>query len=76
MLEEQLERVRGETKGVGEAVGRAKDVIETLGKEDRGVGEQGMGMDQIRDSTGWKTRKEQRTERRVWEVLERELGKF
>lgn len=74
MLEEQLERVRGETKGVGEAVGRAKEVVEMLGKEDGGGG-QGTAMDQIQDPVGREARKELRAEKRVWEVLEREVGR-
>lgn len=74
MLEEQLERVRGETKGIGEAVGRAKEVIETLGREDRGGVEQGSEPE-IRDSLMQGRRKEQVMEKKMWEVLERELGR-
>lgn len=75
MLEEQLERVRGETKGLGEAVGRAKEVVETLGKEDGGV-EQGTAKDQIQDPMGREIRKKQREEKRLWEVLAREVGRI
>ena len=74
MLEEQLERVRGETKGIGEAVGRAKEVIETLGKEDREGVERGLETDKIRDALVQGRRKEQVVEKKMWEVLEREVG--
>lgn len=70
MLEEQLERVRGETKAVGEAVGRAKEVVETLGKEDQG----GVEMDQLREAVSHGIRREQSVEKRIWKVLEREVG--
>ncbi len=70
MLEEQLERVRGETKAVGEAVGRAKEVVETLGKEDQG----GVEMDQLREAVSHGTRREQNVEKRIWKLLEREVG--
>ena len=70
MLEEQLERVRGETKAVGEAVGRAKEVVETLGKEDQGAVE----TDQLRETVSHGIRREQNVEKRVWKVLEREVG--
>ena len=71
MLEEQLERVRGETKGVGEAVKRAKEVVETLGKDDHG----GVEMDQLREPVSQGSRKERDVERRIWKVLEREVGR-
>lgn len=77
MLEEQLERVRGETKGVGDAVGRAKEVVETLGREDqRGVGQGGGEMDQprMRESKG--DSKERNVEKRIWGVLEKEVGRY
>lgn len=75
MLEEQLERVRGETRGIGEAVERAKEVVETLGKEDQdGVG-RGVETDQIREAVSQGSRKEQNMEKRIWTVLEREVGK-
>ena len=76
MLEEQLEKVRGETKGIGEAVGRAREVIETLGKEDRGGLEQGLETDSIRDALIQGRRKEQVMEKKMWEVLEREVGRL
>ena len=66
--------MRGETKGIGEAVGRAKEVIETLGRDDRGGVEQGLEPE-IRDPLMQGRRKEQVLEKKMWEVLERELGK-
>lgn len=75
MLEEQLERVRGETRGIGEAVERAKEVVETLGKEDQdGVGG-GVETDQVQEAVSQGSRKEQIMEKRIWTVLEREVGK-
>ena len=73
MLEEQFEKVKGETKGIGEAVGRAKEVIEMLGKEDQeGVG-QAMETGQGQGSLGQRRRKEELMEKRIWEVLEKEV---
>lgn len=70
MLEEQLERVRGETREVGEAVERAKEVVDTLGREDTS-GE----MDELGETVGQGGRKEQDLEKRIWTVLEREVGR-
>ena len=74
MLEEQLERVKSETKEVGEAVGRAKEVVETLGREEQVV-RQGVGTDHFGEPMRRRIRKEQNVEKRVWRVLERELGR-
>lgn len=74
MLEEQLERVRGETKDVGEAVGRAKEVVETLAREEQGAGQR-VGMDHLREPTRRGSRKEQNVDKRIWRVLEREVGR-
>ena len=76
MLEEQLERVRGETRGVREAVGRAKEVIETLGKEDRGGVGRGGEAEQLRESLNHGSRKEELMEKRIWEVLEKDTGRL
>ncbi len=73
MLEEQLERVRGETRGVGEAVGRAREVVEELSKE--GPGDVNDGKVDLGKSI-----EERRVSRREWgdkrvcEVLEKEVG--
>ena len=76
MLEEQLERVRGETKGVGETVGRAKEVVERLGREDRGGGVgHGVETDQHREPVSPGSREEEDVEKRIWTVLEREVGR-
>lgn len=76
MLEEQLERVRGETKGVGEAVGRAREVVETLGKEGQNGTHQDLGTNKMRGAVVQQSTKEQRMEKRTWEVLEREVGRI
>ena len=76
MLEEQLERVRGETKGVGEAVGRAREVVETLGKEGQKGSHQDLETDEMRGAAVQQSTREQRMEKRTWEVLEREVGRI
>ena len=76
MFEEQLERVRGETKAVGEAVGRAKELVETLGKEDQEGAGQASKLDQVRETMKQESRKEPNMEKRIWKVLEREVARF
>ena len=76
MLEEQLERVRGETRGVREAMGRAKEVIETLGKEDEGGAGRGGESDQLRGPLNHGSRKEELMEKRIWAVLEKDAGRL
>ena len=76
MLEEQLERVKGETKGIGEAVERARGVIEELSKEGAGgVGDDRKGGSRDRSVEGRKLRMEWE-DKRVWEVLEKEVGRI
>ena len=73
MLEEQLQRVKGETKEIGEAVERARGVIEELSKE--GVGDaEDYGKGDLRKSVEEKERRRAWEDKRVWEVLEREVG--
>ena len=73
MLEEQLERVKGETKGIGEAVERARGVIEELSKEGAGgVDDGSKGC--LRKSVEERERRRVWEDKRVWEVLEREIG--
>ena len=73
MLEEQLERVKGETKGIGEAVERARGVIEELSKEGAGgVDDESKGS--LRKSVEERERRRLWEDKRVWEVLEREVG--
>ena len=75
MLEEQLERVKGETKGIGEAVERARGVIEELSKEGTGgVDDESKGS--LRKSVEERERRRVWEDKRVWEVLEREVGKL
>ena len=75
MLEEQLERVKGETKGIGEAVERARGVIEDLSKE-RAGGADDESKSNLRKSVEERERRRVWEDRRVWEVLDRELGKL
>ena len=73
MLEEQLERVRGETKGIWEAVGRARAVIEVLSKEGAGgVDDDSKG--DLRESVGGRRMRREWEDKKVWEVLEKEMG--
>ena len=76
MLEEQLERVRGETRRVREAVGRAKEVVETMGKEVQGGVGRGGGSEQLRESLNHGSRKEELMEKRIWEILEKDTGRL
>lgn len=72
MLEEQLERVRGETKGIGEAVGRAREVVGRLGKEGAGVVDDdsiGKNVENRKSRGEWE-------DRRIWKILEKEAGGF
>ena len=73
MLEEQLERVKGETKGIGEAVERARGVIEELSKEEAG-GVDDKSKSSLRKSVEERERRRVWEDKRVWEVLEREVG--
>lgn len=73
MLEEQLQRVKGETKDIGEAVERARGVIEELSKEGAGgVDDESKGS--LGKSVEERERRRVWEDRRVWEVLEREVG--
>ena len=75
MLEEQLERVKGETKEIGEAVEKARGIIEELSKEGTGgVDDDGKG--DLRTSVEERERRRVWEDRRVWEVLDREVGKL
>lgn len=73
MMEEQVEKVRAETKAVRESVGRARGVLEGLGREE-GVGglDAGRRHGALEEERKW--RRKQDSDRRVWEVLEREVG--
>lgn len=74
MMEEQIEKVRGETKAVRESVGRAREVVEGLGKSREEV----SGVKEISGEEGQDVgrRKVESKEKRVWEVLEREVGRI
>lgn len=73
MMEEQVERVRGEVRGCEESVGRARGVVEALargGVDMGGDGVKGVGKEQDRGAG-----KKRREEKMVWEVLESEVGR-
>ena len=71
MMEEQLATVRGETKSVRESVERARGVMEGLGKQER----DGDGIAERKDTEKDRRKKmEERKTKRIWEVLEREVG--
>lgn len=71
MMEEQLETVRAETRSVRESVERARGVMEGLGKQDQ-------DEDRLTDGKGAEGNRrkttEERKSKRIWEVLEREVG--
>ena len=72
MLEEQLQRVQGETKEIWEAVERARGVIEELSKEEvGGVDDESKGN--LRKGVEERERRRVWEDRRVWEVSEREV---
>lgn len=71
MMEEQIEKVRGETRAVRESVGSAREVVEGLGRGGEGVEDVGgrVGKD------GGK-RQMNTGERRIWELLDRDVGRI
>lgn len=71
MMEEQLATVRGETKSVRESVERAKGVMEGLGRQERDGNGMGDGKGAEKDR---RKKMEERKTKRLWEVLEREVG--
>lgn len=75
MMEQQIEKVRGETKAVQESVGRAREVIEGLEKEEK---TQDLDTGRVREvpKEERKRKRRQGEEIRVWEVLEREVGRI
>ena len=75
MMEDQVMKIKGETEAVRESVGRARGVVEELGKGDEGVEKNGkIGGMENGDEKG--RRVNERREKRVWEVLEREVGRL
>lgn len=71
MMEEQLSTVRRETRSVRESVERARGVMEGLGKQEL----DGDGMGDGKDAEKERRKKmEARKTKRIWEVLEREVG--
>jgi hypothetical protein len=75
MMEEQVESVRAETKAVRESVGRARDFLENLGKEE-GMGSLDVGRQRGLQKEERKRRRKQDSDKGVWEVLEREVGRI
>ena len=76
MMQEQVEKVRAETKAVRESMERAREVVDGIGREDR-TEEERMKVD--KDEAFAERRKKKRREvndRKVWEVLEREVGRL
>jgi len=74
MMEEQIKMVRGETNAVRESVGRAREVVEGLGKEGEGVA--GDGEVDGRAAQDVDKRNVEIREKRVWEVLDKEVGRI
>ncbi len=73
MMQEQVEKVRAETRDVRESVQKAGEMLEELGKGQESEGLTGRGdQDEMYPERKRKKRKEA-AERRVWEVLEKEV---
>jgi len=74
MMQEQVEKVRAETRDVRDSVQRAGEVLEGLGKGQESEGRMVTGdQDEMYPERKRRKRKEA-AERRVWEVLEKEVG--
>ena len=71
MMEEQLETVRGETRSVKDSVERARGVMQGLEKQAQDQDRMADGKDA--ESNRRKNMEERKT-RRIWEILEREVG--
>jgi mediator of RNA polymerase II transcription subunit 7 len=75
MMEEQIRTIRAETEAVRESVGRAREVVEGLARGGEG-GDMNGRTGEV-ESEGEKRRGvNERREKRVWEVLEREVGRI
>ncbi len=75
MMQEQVEKVRAETKDVRDSVQRAGEMLEGLGKGQESEGGIIVGdQDELYPERRKKKRREA-ADRRVWEALERELGR-
>ena len=73
MFQEQLDKVKAETKEIGEVVERARRVIEELSKEGVG-GADDDGKRNLREGVEGSEKRGVWNDRRVWEVLEKEMG--
>ena len=75
MMEKQLQEITSETQKVRESVERAKGVVERL--ESARVQDEPNGNVRSENGIGIidGRRKGEMAERRIWEVLEREVGK-
>lgn len=75
MMEEQVKKIKGETEAVSESVGRAREVVEGLGKGVDGEGKETRIGE--RESEREKRRRiGEKKDKMVWEVLEREVGRL
>ena len=75
MMEEQIRKGREEIKICGEAKSKIKQVLQGLGKVDRGL--EGKETASVERQVGNKRKREISTEeedRRVWELLRKEIG--
>lgn len=75
MMEEQVEKVRAETKAVRESVARAREFIEGLGKEEV-EGAMDVGRNYGTQKEEGRRRRRQDSNKKLWEVLEREVGRM
>ena len=74
MMQEQVEKVRAETKAVQESIGRAEAILNGVGKGDQvEVRLSVMDEDGLYAERKRKKRREG-ADKRVWEILEKEVG--
>ena len=77
MMEDQIKNIRSESERVRESVGRAKEVVEGVGKggekKQMNGTVNGHGINGLA-SSGVKRQRVERRDRMVWETIEREIG--
>lgn len=77
MMEEQVERCKMETKACKEACERVRGVLEEVEKGE-GLGQPELGSMDVekRSRSGNEGRLRIKTESRIWQMIEREVGSF
>ncbi len=75
MMQEQVEKVRAETKDVRDSVQRAGEMLEGVGKGRDSEGRMVTGDQDEMYPERKRRKREEAAERRVWEVLDKEVGR-